>query len=84
MSEKVKPGYKLTEMGVIPEEWDAPFLGEIFTFKNGLNKAMEFFGYGTPKGSMALRIRFSVVSSFALVPKTTALMSSLTSSSSFI
>ena len=38
----------MTEVGVIPEEWDAPFLGELFTFKNGLNKAKEFFGHGTP------------------------------------
>jgi len=44
----VKPGYKQTETGIIPEDWDAPFLGEIFTFKNGLNKAKKFFGYGTP------------------------------------
>lgn len=35
-------------MGEIPAEWDAPVLGELFTFKNGLNKAKEFFGFGTP------------------------------------
>lgn len=29
-------------------EWDAPRLGSLFTFKNGLNKAKEFFGFGTP------------------------------------
>jgi type I restriction enzyme S subunit len=45
---EVKPGYEKTDAGVIPEEWDAPYLRELFTFKNGLNKAKEFFGYGTP------------------------------------
>jgi type I restriction enzyme S subunit len=45
---EVKPGYKQTEAGVIPEDWDGPLLGELLTFKNGLNKAKEFFGYGTP------------------------------------
>jgi len=48
MTETVKPGYKLTEVGVIPEDWDVVPLGNQFQFKNGLNKAKEFFGYGTP------------------------------------
>jgi type I restriction enzyme S subunit len=30
------------------KEWDTPVLGDLFTFKNGLNKAKAFFGYGTP------------------------------------
>ena len=30
------------------EEWDQVSLGELFAFKNGLNKAKEFFGFGTP------------------------------------
>jgi type I restriction enzyme S subunit len=29
-------------------QWDQISLGELFTFKNGLNKARQFFGYGTP------------------------------------
>ncbi|OYX25807.1 MAG: hypothetical protein B7Z10_05165 [Rhodobacterales bacterium 32-66-7] len=44
----VRPGYKQTEVGVIPDDWDAVPIGEMFTFKNGLNKAKGFFGYGTP------------------------------------
>ena len=44
----VPAGYKCTEVGVIPEEWDAALLGDIFVFKNGLNKAARFFGSGTP------------------------------------
>ncbi|QOX77625.1 restriction endonuclease subunit S [Trichlorobacter lovleyi] len=45
---ELKPGYKQTEVGVIPEEWDIVPVGSLFSFKNGLNKAKEFFGYGTP------------------------------------
>ena len=44
----LRPGYKQTEIGPIPEDWDAVPLGDLFTFKNGLNKAKKFFGYGTP------------------------------------
>jgi len=44
----VKPGYKQTEVGAIPENWDIVHLGNHFKFKNGLNKAKEFFGFGTP------------------------------------
>ncbi|WP_434637066.1 restriction endonuclease subunit S [Sulfurimonas sp. NW7] len=44
----VADGYKQTEMGVIPEDWKIKKLGESFEFKNGLNKAKEFFGHGTP------------------------------------
>ena len=44
----VRPGHKQTEIGVIPEEWDATPIGTMFTFKNGLNKSKEYFGYGTP------------------------------------
>ena len=29
-------------------EWEEVSLGELFTFKNGLNKGKEFFGFGTP------------------------------------
>ncbi len=45
---EVKPGYKQTEVGVIPEQWRAVRIGDLFTFKNGLNKAKQFFGHGTP------------------------------------
>jgi type I restriction enzyme, S subunit len=44
----VKPGYKQTEVGVIPEDWGTPLLGTHFSFKNGLNKGKKFFGHGTP------------------------------------
>jgi type I restriction enzyme S subunit len=29
-------------------EWENMCLGDLFTFKNGLNKGKEFFGFGTP------------------------------------
>ncbi|MGO6968898.1 restriction endonuclease subunit S [Rhizobium leguminosarum] len=42
------PRYKPSAIGDIPEDWDAVRIGDLFTFKNGLNKAKQFFGYGTP------------------------------------
>ena len=42
------PGHKQTEVGMIPKDWKAMPLGALFTFKNGLNKAKKFFGFGTP------------------------------------
>tara|TARA_R110002074_G_scaffold234473_1_gene406303 strand:- start:4035 stop:5312 length:1278 start_codon:yes stop_codon:yes gene_type:complete len=45
---ELRAGYKQTEVGVFPEDWDMVPLGQIFEFKNGLNKAKGFFGYGTP------------------------------------
>ncbi|HDY95479.1 hypothetical protein LCGC14_0510660 [marine sediment metagenome] len=32
----------------VPDGWSAVPLGELFTFKNGLNKGKAFFGHGTP------------------------------------
>ena len=44
----IPSGYKQTEIGVIPEDWNAIPIGEFLDFKNGLNKGKEYFGYGTP------------------------------------
>ena len=44
----IKTGYKQTEIGVIPEDWDVKQLGDLFDFKNGLNKEKRYFGQGTP------------------------------------
>lgn len=41
-------GTKQTELGEIPEDWDAARIGDSFDFKNGLNKAKAYFGCGTP------------------------------------
>ena len=46
--EVVQEQYKVTKIGRIPKDWEVLKLGDIFTFKNGLNKGKEFFGYGIP------------------------------------
>ncbi|MGI9211999.1 MAG: hypothetical protein ACR2HF_05965 [Methylococcaceae bacterium] len=45
---EVMPGYKMTEVGVIPEDWESRPLSSIGRFKNGINKGSEAFGHGTP------------------------------------
>ena len=44
----VPEGYKVTDVGVIPDDWELVPIGDIFKFKNGLNKAKQFFVEGTP------------------------------------
>ena len=44
----VPEGYRMSEVGVIPEEWKVIKLEDVFEFKNGLNKEKEYFGHGTP------------------------------------
>lgn len=39
---------KQIKIGRIPEDWAVVRIGDHFDFKNGLNKAKNFFGYGTP------------------------------------
>jgi type I restriction enzyme, S subunit len=41
-------GYKQTEVGMIPEDWKIHQLGDIGTFKNGINKDSRAFGHGSP------------------------------------
>ena len=45
---EVRPGYKQTDLGVIPQDWDAVPLAELGQFKNGINKGSEAFGHGSP------------------------------------
>ncbi len=45
---EVPVGYKQTDLGLLPNTWEAVLLGDLFVFKNGLNKAKRFFGTGTP------------------------------------
>ncbi len=45
---EVKQGYKETEIGIIPEDWEVVHIGNLFEFKNGLNKEKQYFGKGTP------------------------------------
>lgn len=46
--QKLSTGYKQTNLGPLPNTWEAVPLGDLFVFKNGLNKAKGFFGSGTP------------------------------------
>ena len=46
--DKQHTGYKQTELGEVPEDWEVCELGEIGRFKNGLNKDGESFGFGEP------------------------------------
>ena len=46
--QKFQFGYKQTDFGPIPNSWEAVLLGDLFLFKNGLNKAKSYFGTGTP------------------------------------
>ena len=48
MNYQLKKGYKQTEVGVIPEDWEAKELGELGDFKNGINKNSQAFGHGLP------------------------------------
>ncbi len=45
---ELKAGYKNTELGLIPRDWDVVSLGSVGSFKNGINKGSESFGYGSP------------------------------------
>ena len=44
----IRLGYKQSEVGMIPDDWEVVRLCELSKFKNGLNKAKRFFGTGTP------------------------------------
>jgi type I restriction enzyme S subunit len=43
---ELKPGYKQTEVGVIPEDWDAIPLGKLYKFSNGVNADKAAYGKG--------------------------------------
>jgi type I restriction enzyme S subunit len=43
---EVKPGYKQSEVGVIPEVWDVRPFAELFVFRNGVNAERESYGKG--------------------------------------
>jgi len=44
----IPEGFKLTEVGIIPEDWATSRLGDIGRFKNGINKDAVSFGHGFP------------------------------------
>ncbi len=45
---EVMPGYKQTEIGVIPEDWAVIPMAELFTFQNGVNADKAAYGKGIP------------------------------------
>lgn len=46
--DKTHTGYKQSELGEIPEDWEVVELGELGCFKNGVNKDGDSFGFGSP------------------------------------
>ena len=45
---EIRPGYKMTEVGVIPEDWELHFFGGLFDFQNGVNADRNSYGRGVP------------------------------------
>lgn len=45
---EVRPGYKRTEVGVIPEGWEEKSFGHLFEFRNGVNADKASYGQGVP------------------------------------
>jgi type I restriction enzyme, S subunit len=45
---ELKPGYKMTEVGVIPEEWRLTPLGSICDVRDGTHESPRFFKDGVP------------------------------------
>lgn len=43
---ELRVGYKQTDVGVIPNEWDIRRFGELFTFRNGVNADKGAYGAG--------------------------------------
>ena len=46
----MKPGYKQTEVGVIPEDWEAVTINQIFQFKQGVQSPVERQAYVEREG----------------------------------
>jgi type I restriction enzyme, S subunit len=43
---EVKPGYKRTELGIIPEDWEVTSFGKFLAFTNGVNADKVAYGTG--------------------------------------
>lgn len=57
----MKPGYKQSELGVIPEDWDVVALSEVFDFQNGVNADKSAYGHGVPFINVLEVITHSVI-----------------------
>jgi len=51
---EVKPGYKYTEVGVIPENWNASMIGEVATFSGGSQPPRSTFRFTPASGYIRL------------------------------
>lgn len=51
---EVKPGYKYTELGVIPENWNASTIGEVATFSGGSQPPRSTFRFTPASGYIRL------------------------------
>jgi type I restriction enzyme S subunit len=47
-TECVPPGYRQTEVGTIPDDWEIVPLSELLDFRNGVNADKSAYGRGTP------------------------------------
>lgn len=54
MSMQVRPGYKLTEVGVIPEDWEAKTIGELIGFSGGSQPPRSTFCFSSRPGFIRL------------------------------
>ncbi len=43
---EVRPGYRQSEIGVLPQDWDDELFGNLFTFSNGVNADKNAYGKG--------------------------------------
>jgi Restriction endonuclease S subunits len=61
---ELKPGYKQTEVGVIPEDWDHRTLGLLYAepSRNGIYKTSEYQGRGTRIVNMGEMFGFEFIS----------------------
>ena len=61
---EVRPGYKQTEMGLIPEDWEHRTFGDLYAqpSRNGIYKTSEFHGRGTRIVNMGEMFGFEFIS----------------------
>ena len=52
--ELVQQGFKQTEVGLIPEDWEVLKIGDSLSFKNGLNKIFLVIGVSTKPGQIEI------------------------------
>ena len=53
-SEQIKPGYKRTEVGVIPDDWEATTIGDVTSFSGGSQPPRHTFKFTPSNGYIRL------------------------------